>query len=256
MKVFGLNLLRRLLPPETVEVRLKPRVIFRGPVKIIAINGSLRGEEGAGAKLLNDFLAHVRDFGGQVQTITLAEKNIFPCAGCVSQGQGRCTYPCVHRDDDTNSVLQALINADAFVFMAPNYWAGVSSHLQLLLEKMTAIEENHYAIAFKDGREPLFGKPVVLLCSQEGEGASMTLGRLSWALNHMGVWVLPWGMIFKPALLNRGLVRFGMRVINERKFEWVDNTLRVSARNLVCLTAQLKELGYQWDDYKIIEPNC
>lgn len=256
MKELLMNWLRKLLPADTVEIKLKPKEKFQGPVRILAINGSGRGKEGGSAKLMNEFLAQAEKFGGQIQVIHLAEKKIRPCEGCVSKAEGQCVYPCIHEDDDTNQILQAMVDADAFVFVTPNYWAGVSSHIQLLLEKMTSIEENHYSMALEDGREPLFGKPAVLLCSQEGEGAAMALGRLSWALSHMGIWVMPWAMIFKPTILNRGIVRFGMRVINERKFEWVSNTIRACARNLVLVTRQLKDSGYQWDDYDIFEPNC
>jgi multimeric flavodoxin WrbA len=253
-KTIAINFLRKMLPPETVEIRLKPVKKFQGPIKILAINGSGRGSEGGSAKMLNEFVEHVKKFGGEVKIVHLAEKPIEPCEGCVSKGEGFCTYPCIHEYDYTSIILKDMIDADAFVFVTPNYWAGVSSHIQSLLEKMTAIEENHYKIAFENGREPLLGKPAVLLCSQEGEGAAMVLSRLSWALSHMGIWVLPWGMIFKPALLNKRIVRLGMRMINEQKFEWIDNTIRACARNLVLATRQLKD--YQWDDYDIIEPNC
>jgi hypothetical protein len=48
----------------------------------------------------------------------------------------------------------------------------------------------------------------------------------------------------------------GMRLIGQRKFEWVDNNLRAAGRNIVLVTRLLKENGYQWDDYDLIEPNC
>ena len=252
---FGINILRKLFPPETVEIRLKPKECFQGPVKILGINGSGRGETGSTAKMLEEFLEHAKKFGAEVKMIHLAEKDIHFCEGCASEKDG-CQYPCIHEDDDTNDILGAIVEADALVFATPNYWAGVPSRLQALLEKMTALEENHNAVAFQDGKDPLLGKPAVLLCSQDGEGAAMVLGRLSWALNHMGLWVLPWGMIFSPNILNRPVVRMGMRIINERKFEWIPSTIRLAARNLVLLTDLLKKENYQWDDFNEIEPAC
>lgn len=256
MKTFLFNLLRRLLGTEIVEVRLKPKEKFQGPVKILGISGSPRGAKSGSYKMLETVLAHARSFGAETKTIVLCEKKMRPCEGCVSDRDRECVFPCVHEDDDTNEVLQAMIDADAFVFATPVHWAAPSVSIKILMDKMTAIEEYHYEIAFKDGREPLLGKPCALLASQEGDGATMALSWMAGELREMGIWTLPWGQIFKPALLERKIVRAGLRLINERKFEWIDNTLRAAGRNIVLVTKLFKESGYQWDDYDLIEPNC
>lgn len=256
MKTFLFNLLRRLLPPQTVEVRLKPKEKFQGPIKVLGISGSPRGAKSSSHKMLETVLAHARSFGAQTQTIMLCEKKLRPCEGCVSDDDRECVFPCIHEDDDTSEILQAMIDADAFVFATPVHWAAPSAAIKILVDKMAALEENHYEIAFRDGREPLLGKPCVLLASQEGDGATMALSWLAGELREMGIWTLPWGQAFKPALLNKAIVRVGLRAINERKFEWIDNTLRAAGRNIVLATKLLKESGYQWDDYDLIEPNC
>ncbi|MBU3901481.1 flavodoxin family protein [Patescibacteria group bacterium] len=256
MKTFLFNLLRKILGPETVEVRLKPREKFQGSVKILGISGSPRGTKSGSHKMLEMVLSHARNFGAETKTIVLYEKKMRPCEGCVSDKDRECFFPCIHEDDDTNEVLQAMIDADAFVFATPVHWAAPSVFIKILMDKMTAIEEHHYKIAFKDGREPLLGKPCVLLASQEGDGATMALSWMAGELREMGVWTLPWGQIFKPALLERKIIRAGLRLINERKFEWIDNTLRAAGRNIVLVTKLFKESGYQWDDYDLIEPNC
>ena len=93
----------------------------------------------------------------------------------------------------------------------------------------------------------------MLMCSQESEGASLALSQISWALNHLGMVSLPWH-IFKQKILNRRIVRMGMRLIGERKFEWIDNTIRLGARNLVNVSKLLK--GYEFDDKDWAEPRC
>ncbi|MDD2753491.1 MAG: flavodoxin family protein [Candidatus Portnoybacteria bacterium] len=255
-KVFLFNLLRRLIGTETVEVRLKPREKFQGPIKILGISGSPRGAKSSSHKMLETLLAHARSFGAETKVIMLCEKKMKPCEGCVSDSDRECEFPCIHCDDDTNEILQAMIDADAFVFATPVHWSSPSAAIKILIDKMTAIEENRYEITFKNGKEPLFGNPCVLLASQEGDGANMALGWMAGQLRAMGVWALPWGQVFKPNLLNRKLVRIGLRVINQRKFEWVDNTMRADGRNLVLISRMLKESGYQWDDFKYLEPNC
>lgn len=255
MKVFLFNLLRRLIGTETVEVRLNPKEKFQGSVKILGISGSPRGAKSDSYKMLETVLSYARSFGAETKTIMLCEKNIQKCKGCVSDEKDTCTFPCIH-EDDTNEVLQAMIDADAFVFATPVHWSAPSADIKILIDKMTALEGNHYEIAFKNGREPLLGKPCVLLASQVGDGANMVLGWLAGQLRAMGIWTLPWGQVFRPNLLNKRLVRVGLRIINERKFEWIDDTMRVDGRNIVLITKLLKESDYRWDDYKYIEPNC
>lgn len=256
MNTFLFNLLRRLLPAETVEVRLKPKEKFRGTIKVLGLAGSPRGAKSSSYKMLETVLAHARSFGAETKTIMLCEKKMRLCEGCVSDPEKECTFPCLHEDDDTNEVLQAMIDADAFVFATPVHWAAPSALIKILMDKMTAIEEHHYELALKDGREPLLGKPCVLLASQEGDGATSALSWMAGELREMGIWILPWGQIFKPALLEKKIVRVGLRIINERKFEWIDNTVRAAGRNIVLATKLLKESSYQWDDYDLIEPNC
>lgn len=256
MKTFLINLLRKILSPETVEIRLKPKEKFLGPVKVLGISGSPRRENSSSEKMLLQVLEHAKSFGAETKMIRLAEKKIRPCEGCVSGKADECTFPCIHCDDDTNEILQAMIDADAFVFATPVHWAAPSVLIKILVDKMTAIEEHHYELAFRDGREPLLGKPCVLLASQEGDGATMALSWLAGVLREMGIWTLPWGQTFRPALLNRKVARMGLRLMNERKFEWIDNNLRAAGRNMVLITRLLKESGYQWDDYDVIEPKC
>jgi len=72
----------------------------------------------------------------------------------------------------------------------------------------------------------------------------------------MGVWTIPCGQTFKPALLEKKIVKLGMFALGERKFEWIENNLAAAGRNLALVTRLLKESGYKWDDYDVIEPNC
>lgn len=256
MNVFLFNLLRKIWRSETVEVRLRPKEKFQGPVRVLGISGSPRGTKSNSYKMLETTLEHARSFGAETKVIMLCEKSMNLCEGCVSDSDRECIFPCIHSDDDTNEVLQALIDADALVISTPVHWAAPSAAIKILLDKMVALEENHYEIAFKDGREPLLGKPCALLASQEGDGATMALSWIACELREMGVWTLPWGQTFKPRLLEKRIARAGLRVMNERKFEWIEGNLYAAARNLVLVTMLFKENNYQWDDYSGIEPNC
>ena len=229
-------------------------------VKVLGISCSPRREdEGHGLSrseyLLEKIMKYSRDFGGQTEIIRLSDKKIKICEGCYSDSKGglACVFPCIHQDD-TNLVLQAIIDCDALVFSTPIYWGGVSSSFRILVEKMTALENNAKDIFRAIGKEPLEGKIFALLASEDSEGASMALPQVAWAFNHMGMIIVPYGMIFEPALLQRTIVKLGLRLIGIRKFEWIENSIRLAARNLVLLPKQLS--GYQFDDYKIDEPRA
>jgi len=229
-------------------------------VKILGISCSPRREkEGHKSSrseyLLEKLINYTEGFGGHVEIIRLSEKKIKICEGCYSDSKDglACTFPCIHQDD-TNPVLQAIIDCDALVFATPIYWGGASSLFRMLIEKMTALENNAKDIFRATGREPLEGKIFALLASEDSEGASMALPQVAWAFNHMGMVLVPYGMIFEPALLKRPIVKAGLRLIGIRKFEWIENSIRLAARSLVLLPKQLS--GYQFDDYKVDEPRA
>ena len=176
MKTMLFNLLRKLLGLETVEVRLKPAEKFQGPVRILGIAGSPRDKKRSSSyKMLETVLKHARNFGAETKAIILCEKNLKQCEGCLSNKKDGYVFPCIHQDDDTNEVLRAMIDADAFVFATPVHWSAPSTAIKILFDKMVALEGSRYKIAFKEGREPLLGKPCVLLASQEGGGANVAL---------------------------------------------------------------------------------
>jgi multimeric flavodoxin WrbA len=204
--------------------------------------------------MLVDLLNYIETFGGEAQIIRLAEKKIAPCAGCYSQEEKACVFPCIHEDDDTNQILEEIMKADALAFATPIYWGSVSSLLRILIEKMTVLENDRWNIYDRTGRDPVEGKPYVLLATQISEGASLALSQMVWSLNNMGLIFLPYGFIYKQSILNRKIVRLGLRLIGERKFEWAENTLRLAARNLVLFTAAIKD--YSFDDDTEREPIC
>ena len=216
--------------------------------KVLCISGSPRGAESGSEQMLQLLASHVAKFGGEAELLCLADHNILQCEGCYSKTRdgSKCTYPCIHDGkDDTSKILAKIVSADALAISTPVYWGSASALVHRLVEKMTAIENNDIS---------LDGKPFVLMASQEAEGASMALSQVAWALSHMGLMLLPWGMIFKPALLQKRLIRLGLRVIGERKFEWIDNTIRLAARGLVNVPRVLE--GFDFDDHEVAEPKC
>ncbi|MDP3764636.1 MAG: flavodoxin family protein [bacterium] len=224
-------------------------------MKLLGISASPRESGSRSEQLLVQLLNHAKGFGAEVELLRLQEKKILPCEGCYSKKPWLCTFPCIHKDiDDTQLVLEKIIQVDALAIATPVHWGGSSSLLSTLLGKMTAIENNQDEIWKKYGKEPLAGKPFALIASQDGDGAAMALSQVNWALNHMGLFCVPWGMIFEPSILKRPIARVGLRLIGERKFEWIENTIRLAARNLVMLSEKL--VDHEFDDGLIEEARC
>lgn len=222
-------------------------------INILGISGSPRGGESRSDELLRKLLKQAKSFGGQTELLRLSQQKIRPCEGCCSKRVELCKFPCIHMEDGTNALVKKVVEADALAIATPVHWGGPSSLLKIFLDKLTCVEGEIWP---ETGKNALLGKPFILIASQDGDGAAMALSQINWALNHMGMFCLPWGMIFEPSLLKRPIVRIGLRLIRERKFEWISNTIRLAARNLVLLTQALKEKNFEFDDYRVKEPHC
>ncbi len=94
-----------------------------------------------------------------------------------------------------------------------------------------------------DGTWALAGKPFVLIASQEGDGAAMALSQINWTLTHMGMHCVPYGMVFEPAALQKKVIRTGLRLIGEKRFEWVYEMLWTTARLIVFYAKTSREVG-------------
>ncbi|MDP3800301.1 MAG: NAD(P)H-dependent oxidoreductase [bacterium] len=221
--------------------------------RILGISSSPRESGSRSEQLLVKLLDHAKEFGAEVELIRLKDKNLYPCTACYSNKPALCDFPCTHKDQgDTQLVLEKIIEADALVVATPVHWGGPSPLLSILLGKMTAIENNQDEIWDKSGKEPLAGKPFALIASQDGDGAAMALSQVQWALNHMGLFCIPYGMIFEPSILKRSVARMGLRLIGERRFEWIENTIRLAARNLILMSDELADC--EFDDKLFREP--
>ncbi|MGD8369321.1 MAG: flavodoxin family protein [Desulfobacterales bacterium] len=99
----------------------------------------------------------------RLRLLRLADFNIRPCRGCY-----RCLFGserCVQKDD-FQTVLEAVVEADALVLAAPTYFLGANAVLKGFLDR---------GLAFYAHIERLWGKPSVGVCiagipGKEGHG--------------------------------------------------------------------------------------
>lgn len=102
-------------------------------MKVLFIGGSPRkGNTSAALDALRRGFSNID--GIELSQINAAEMKISPCTACdacrVPGHTGRCSA-----DDDTNPVMEAVMDADFLIFATPVYWWGVTAQLKQLLDK-------------------------------------------------------------------------------------------------------------------------
>jgi hypothetical protein len=106
-------------------------------VKILAINGSYRGDKGHTRFLVDRLFQGATAAGAECQVVTLARLEINRCLAC-----GRCQtaehhLECVHDTrDDVAAVFRQMAKADIIVYATPVYVFGLSGLLKTFLERL------------------------------------------------------------------------------------------------------------------------
>ena len=102
--------------------------------KVIIISTSLR--TGSNSDMLaNQFIEGAKAAGHEVEKISLAEKDIKFCKGCLAcQKLGKCVIK-----DDTNDIMQKVLNADVVCWATPIYYYEMSGQMKTLIDRMNAL---------------------------------------------------------------------------------------------------------------------
>lgn len=103
-------------------------------MKIIALNGSPKGENGNTEVLLKNFIIGCKNAGADVETIYLKDKNIKHCCGCFTcweKKPGKCIYK-----DDMESLLIKISKADIIIYATPLYYFTVTGIMKDFMDRM------------------------------------------------------------------------------------------------------------------------
>lgn len=111
--------------------------------KILIITSSMR--KGSNSDILaRAFTNGAKDAGNEVDTISLKDKNIKYCNGCLAcQKSGRCIL-----DDDAAEIVEKVQNADVLVFVSPVYYYSISGQLKTLLDRMNPLYPLDYKFRY------------------------------------------------------------------------------------------------------------
>lgn len=102
-------------------------------MKVLAINGSPKGEEGNTEILLKQFLKGCEEEGAEIETIYLKDKNIKHCSGCFTcwtKTPGKCIYK-----DDMEELLEKVAEADIMVYATPLYFYTVTGLMKDFMDR-------------------------------------------------------------------------------------------------------------------------
>jgi multimeric flavodoxin WrbA len=138
-------------------------------MKVLALNGSLRGKKGVTFKILQSIGVGIEKAGGNWNVLNLSELNIESCRAC-NHCQITKTYKCIlDAKDDVEEVFGKMMDADLLIYASPVYLFGISSLLKRLLERMHSCTPVGDILLTKSGlffhktNRSLSGKPFLSL---------------------------------------------------------------------------------------------
>lgn len=145
-------------------------------MKAIGIVGSPR-LNGNTQILVQKVLDSISKRGFETELITLVDKKINHCLGCISDGHRK--IPCVI-NDDMNAIYAKLISADIIVVGSPVYGSNVSSLTKAFLDRLVCLPKK------------LFGKVGGVVVVGEEYGIVSTEKALMQTLNYQGLTLPGW----------------------------------------------------------------
>lgn len=111
--------------------------------KVLIISTSPR-KNGNSEALSDAFMNGAKDGGNTVEKISLYDKTIGFCKGCLAcQKTGRCV---IH--DDADTIAQKMLHADVLVFATPIYYYEMSGQMKTMLDRANPLYPTDYA--FRD----------------------------------------------------------------------------------------------------------
>ena len=107
--------------------------------KVLIITTSLRAKSNSDI-LAQHLIAGAKDAGHEVETISLKEKTIKFCIGCMACQK---TQQCIQKDDAV-WIAEKVKEADTLVFVTPVYYYEMSGQMKTLLDRMNPLYPSDY----------------------------------------------------------------------------------------------------------------
>lgn len=96
---------------------------------------------------MQEALAGANDSGAETELLTVANKNIKPCTGCLScQKTGKC-----HIKDDMQLIYEKMVEADGIIMGTPVYFWSMSAQAKAIIDRTYALKYPDLKLANKVG---------------------------------------------------------------------------------------------------------
>jgi hypothetical protein len=106
-------------------------------MKLLAINGSHRGDKGHTRYLLDRLFQGAEEAGAECEIVTLAKHKINRCLSCGECHESEHHLECVYHDrDDVAAIFAKIAQADIVIYATPVYVFGMSGLLKTFLDRM------------------------------------------------------------------------------------------------------------------------
>lgn len=107
--------------------------------KVLIITTSLR-QNGNSDVLAQAFSDGAKASGNLVETVSLKNKNLNFCKGCLACGKlGRCVI-----DDDANAIAEKMLDSDVIVWATPVYYYSMSGQMKTLIDRVNSLYYKDY----------------------------------------------------------------------------------------------------------------
>ena len=108
-------------------------------MRIMVISATLR-REGNSDALAEAFARGAREAGHEVEKISLRDKEVAFCRGCLAcQETGRCV---IH--DDADAIVERMGQADVLAFATPIYYYEMAGQMKTLLDRANPLYASEY----------------------------------------------------------------------------------------------------------------
>jgi len=139
-------------------------------LKVIAFNGSPR-VNGNTAQSLQIVLGELEKEGIETEFIQLGGRKVFGCLACEKCWETKDNR-CIRQDDEMNTFIQKMIEADGIIIGSPTYFSNVSTEVKALIDRCGFV-------AKANGGDILRGKVGAAVVSVRRAGATFTYSSIN-----------------------------------------------------------------------------
>jgi len=142
-------------------------------MRILAINGSHRGDNGYTQIIIDKFFEGVKQLNAECDTIVLKNHKINQCLGCRACHKPEHYLKCVYDEkDDVKGIFDKMREADILVFATPIYIFTMTGLMKVFLDRITSTADSSIMTTSNSGLffhhidKKLISKPFILITTQ------------------------------------------------------------------------------------------